>query len=676
MTIDPAGNVYATGSSNGSGTTPGAAQTQPGGGTCLFRTGIGPETFAPCPDVLIAKAGPDGNLVFGTLLGGDTSDSGAALAVDTAGEVFVAGYTGGALPTTAHAAISSSTTSTTFAAKLSADGSRFIYATYLPATAQTVSGIAVDTQGNAYVAGQTTTGHAYVTKLSPDGSAFLYDVVLAGSNRDGAVAVLPDSSGNVLVTGATSSPDFPVSSGAVQPYLAGPGNAFLARLSPAGQILFSTYLGGSGEDGPTALQTDSAGNIYLAGATSSFDFPTTPGAFQAAPIVPLWNTATPGGFIASLSPDGTALRYASYVMSLDNPNYGSGLGATSLTVTAAGEAYVGGTTGAGFPVTQTAPQICFHGPLDAFVAHLDPRGALLDATYTGGGQLGTAQALAVSSDGTSVLQAGSSSPVANNTLARIQFGGSGWSAPACLSPSPTHAATLYSDGGVAPGEFLSLTGSGIGPDAGVAYSPGGSAWQAPLQLAGVEVLFDGQAAPLLYAQSRQVNLQAPFELSGKTSTTIQLRYNGSLVGSMTVPLSGAAPGIFRMQEGVSAQAVAVNQDGTVNGPSHPAAPGSYVSIWGTGFGSIDPACATGGVNPYAAIDLNAAVSLSIYGAPIGEVVSAAYAGSAPGMACGVSQINFQVPSTAHGFTYLYPLVTLAGELPPYSSIAGAAIAVQ
>jgi uncharacterized protein (TIGR03437 family) len=191
--------------------------------------------------------------------------------------------------------------------------------------------------------------------------------------------------------------------------------------------------------------------------------------------------------------------------------------------------------------------------------------------------------------------------------------------------------------------------------------------RALLQLAGVEVLFDGQAAPLIYVQSRQVNALAPFELSGKTSTTIQLQYNGSLVGSMTVPVNAAAPGIFRSQPGVSSQAVAVNQDGTVNSSSNPAAPGSYVSIWGTGFGSIDPPCATGGLNPFAAVSLSSNVWITV-GWPGVETVSAAYAGSAPGMACGVDQINLLVPSSVHGLTYLYPF----GD----SSFTQATIAVQ
>jgi uncharacterized protein (TIGR03437 family) len=672
--IDASGNVYSTGQSNGSVVTPGAAQTQSGGGTCLRSIGIGPALPEPCPDAYAAKVDANGNLVFSTLLGGPTYDAGTALAVDAAGNVFVAGTTVGSFPTTVNAAIPASTTSKTFAAKISADGSRFIYVTYLPDAAQSASAIAVDSQGNAYVAGWTTTSHAYVTKLNPEGSAFLYNVMLAGSQREMAMAARPDAAGNLLVAGWTMSPDFPVTSGVVQPYLHGTQNIFVTKLSPSGRILFSTDLGGTGDDIPNALQTDSAGNIYIAGSTTSLNFPTTAGTFQPAPIVPLWNTGSPGGFIASLSPDASAIRYASYVMSVDNPNSGSGVGATALAVTAAGESYVAGTTGAGFPVTQSAPQTCFHGPLDAFVAHLNAQGGLVEATYAGGGQLESSQALAVESDGSILLQTSSFASVPD-TVARIRFGGSGWTAPACLSPSPTHAATMFSDGSLAPGEFLSLTGFGIGPDTGVAYSAAGAEWQAPLELAGVVVSFDGQAAPLLYAQSRQVNVLAPFELNGKTSTNIQLQYNGSLVGSMTVPVSAGSPGIFRSQPGVSSQAVAVNQDGTVNSSSNPAAPGSYVSIWGTGFGSIDPPCATGGLNPFPAVNLNSNVTISASGAPIGETVPAAYAGSAPGMACGVDQINFQLPSSAHGPTYLYPAV-MFGEPPVYSSLPGATIAVQ
>src|SRR5439155_17148900 len=183
--------------------------------------------------------------------------------------------------------------------------------------------------------------------------------------------------------GQTSSPDFPVSPAAVQSRLAGTQNVFVAKLDASGQVVFSTYLGGSATDAPTVVRTDSKGNIYLAGETTSLDFPATPGTFQPTPVVPLWNNSGPGGFIAVLTANGNALVYSSYVMSLDR---GLHRGVTQLAVTASGEAYVAGVTWAGFPVTTSAPQICLDGSIvhegltldgaNVFVAHLDPYGAL------------------------------------------------------------------------------------------------------------------------------------------------------------------------------------------------------------------------------------------------------------------------------------------------------------
>jgi len=638
--IDGAGNVYNTGTSWVFNTpvTPGAAQTQPGG---LCSSGLPLLLTYPCSNAYIAKSDASGNLVFGTLLGGQSNDTGTSLAVDAAGNVFVAG-TGGAVPITPNAA--SSTASANFAAKLSADGSRFLYVTYLPNAGPAAPSIAIDSAGNAYVAGQTTAGHAYVVKLNPAGTAFLYNVTLAGSAHDWASAIQVDSAGNAYVAGQTTSPDFPVTSGALQKTLAGVQNLFIAKLDSNGNTLFSSYLGGSGTDTANALQIDAAANIYVAGATTSFDFPTTSGAFEPTPIVPLWNNEGPGGFAVKLSSDGSALGYASYVMSIDYASEASYNGVTSLAVTPAGEAYLAGITGAGFPVTPSAPENCFNGPADAFVVHLDPHGALLDATYAGGGSPYLVEGIGVANDGSVLLQ---SFAWGYATIAQMRFGAAGWSAPGCLSPAVLNAATMSSDSTFAPGEFITLTGVGIGPKTGVAYTPDADG-RAPLALAGVQVLFDGQPAPLLYVQSQQINALAPFELAVESSPTITVEYNNATVGSTTAKVVEAYPGIFRLNPGVSAQAAAVNQDGTVNGPSNPAAPGSIVSIWGTGFGSIDPPCATGGLNPDAAVDLDQTVWLWDYkqGNP------AAYAGSAPGMLCGVDQINMVVPSYSQG-TYSF-----------------------
>jgi hypothetical protein len=471
----------------------------------------------------VGKADAAGNLVFGTLLGGSNYDYATALAVDSAGNVFVVGDTGGSFPTTANAAIRTSTASRVFAAKLSADGSRFVYSTYLPDTAWDASAVAVDSQGNAYVAGTTTTGHAFITKVNPDGSAFLYDDTLPGTNVEEATALVVDAAGNAVVTGLTSSMVVWVSPGILQALPGGSQNVFVIRLDAGGQVVFSKRLGGTAVETPRAVQLDSAENIYVAGQTTSLDFPTTPGSFQPAPIVPMWNNASPGGFIVKLSADGSAVLYSSYVMSLETP----GQGVTALAVTASGEAYVGGSAGAGFAVTESAPQICLGGSADVFVAHLDPRGALLEATYVGGPHADSAQALALANDGSVMLAGYPSDSTGLTTFSRIRFGGPGWSAPACLSPDALNAATLHSEGsGIAAGEFITLTGFGIGPKNGVAYQPDAQG-QPPRQLAGVQVFFDGVPAPLLYAQSRQVNVLVPFELSGKGSTNVVVQYNGT-----------------------------------------------------------------------------------------------------------------------------------------------------
>jgi hypothetical protein len=417
--FDAAGNLYSFGSGP---VTAGAAQTLNGGGLCVTGGGFF-TVLGPCPDAYVAKVDPSGNLVWGTYLGGPTGDQAAALAVDGAGNAFVTGGTGGSFPTTANAAIAVSTTARAFAAKISADGSRVLYSTYLPDTVLGTSAIAIDPHGNAYIAGLSSTRHAVVVKLNADGSAFLYNVYLAGSNLDYAAAILPDAAGNVIVAGLTTSPDFPVSSGALQRHLMGTQNLFIAKLDSSGSVVFSTYLGGSGTDTPAALQTDSAGNIYVAGQTTSLDFPTTSGSFEPAATVPLWNNSSPAGFVAAIGADGRTLSWSTYVTSVDSST-GSYRGVTQLAVTASGEAYIAGLAGAGFPVTAAAPQICFDAAdpyFDAFVAHLDTHGALLEASYAGQSVL-FPYALSVPGDGSVLLASFSTS---GNMRSQLRFGGAG-----------------------------------------------------------------------------------------------------------------------------------------------------------------------------------------------------------------------------------------------------------
>jgi uncharacterized protein (TIGR03437 family) len=654
-TIDTAGNVYVTG--GGSPVTPGAAQTQPGGGECVTGGQFVP-VLQPCPDAQVTKFDAAGNLAFSTLLGGPTADTATALAIDAAGDVYLTGTTGGQFPITANAA--GSAASTAFAAKISADGSTVLYATYLPISMAAPSGIAVDPQGNAYVAGKTADGHGLLIKIQRDGSAFLWNARFAGSGQDAASAVVLDPAGNILVAGRTTSSDLPTTSGVYQPDLAGTQNLFLAKLDASGKLLFMTYLGGSGADSANLITTDAVGNIVVAGATTSPDFPTTPNAFLPAAMVPLWNITSPGGYAARLTPDGRSLLWSSYVLSSDG-HATLQTGVTSLAVGPSGDLYLGGIAGSGFPVAASAPQPCLGSqPLDAFVAHVDAAGVLRDATYLADANL--QQGLAVTADGAVLAAWHLSGP--SMSLAQIRFGGPGWTSPACLSQAALNAATLDTRGYLAPGEILTLSGFGVGPDTGAAW-PGGSN-APPLTLGGVQVLFDNRPAPLLYAQSRQVNVLAPGSLTPGGFTSVSLTHRGAVVGRFTAPVSGGEPGLFRLQPNVSRQALAANEDGTLNSADNPAAAGATVTLWGTGFGALSPACAIGG--PNAPGPVNLAPGYNVVLNPGGRIGTIEYAGGAPTLLCGVYQIDLQIPASVHPG----PLLLIPGAVAPAGVNAGLA----
>ena len=219
----------------------------------------------------------------------------------------------------------------------------------------------------------------------------------------------------------------------------------------------------------------------------------------------------------------------------------------------------------------------------------------MDATYLGdtaGGNVTFIGGLVPLSDGT-VLIAWRDSPI--GVVSKVQFGAGGWTAPACLSNDVLNSATQSGLDGIAPGELISLTGFGIGPDTGVAYQPDAQG-NVPAQLAGVQVLFDGIAVPILYVQSRQINAIAPAGLTVNGTTQVMVKYNNQQFGPAVAQVIFGYPGIFRLQIGQSAQAVALNQDGTLNGPANPAPRGSVVAVWGTGYGQTNPPCQSGGLN--------------------------------------------------------------------------------
>ena len=345
-------------------------------------------------------------LNYSTYLGGSGEDSAEGIAVDAKGAIYVSGTTGSAdFPTANALQRAGGGVSDAFVAKLSADGTTLIYATYLGGSASegeiaqpAGKTIAVDAAGAAYVAGVTQSSDfpvvralqdrfkgdvdAFVAKLSADGSRLIYSTYLGGSKSEAYAAIAIDPTGAAHISGTTSSTDFPTTASAFQPnwMVDSEAHAFVAKLTPDGTALaYSTYLGGSGVDVARGIAVDALGAAYVVGITTSGDFPTV-NPFSGVKRGGDWDA-----FVTKLAPDGKRLIYSTY---LGGTDYEDGFG---IALDASGAAYViGETTSGDFPTKN--PLQPEHGgttasrsDLDAYVVKLAPAGnAMVYGTFLGG----------------------------------------------------------------------------------------------------------------------------------------------------------------------------------------------------------------------------------------------------------------------------------------------------
>lgn len=420
-------------------------------------------------------------LLYSTYLGGVHDDQGMSIALDAEGNAYIAGFSASEnFPVSANAFQLDRKhiglyVYNAFITKLSPNGT-VLYSTFIGGNGTAggtcgagfagdcAQGIAVDAEGNAYLAGLTSSSDyptttdafqptygggltdAFVTELSSDGSALVYSTFLGGSGAENAQALTLDSQGAVYVVGNAGSGGFPATPGAFQTQNKGSDNGFVAKLDTtqngAKSLIYSTYLGGHGNmtyGGLFAIAVDSNGRAVVGGQTQASDFPTTTNALIKT--VTTNSSCSPNdpphsfGTISKLSPDGSRLLYSTYFggTHIHQEGFrGCDQGVQALTLDSQGNIYISGFTNTDdFPGVSTNSAINSFGccTFQAFAAKLKSDGSALDyATYMGGrnDQSFMGRQMTVDSNGNALtvgLTSGTQLPTTNNAINKTSGGG-------------------------------------------------------------------------------------------------------------------------------------------------------------------------------------------------------------------------------------------------------------
>lgn len=243
--------------------------------------------------------------------------------------------------------------------------------------------------------------------------------------------------------------------------------------------------------------------------------------------------------------------------------------------------------------------------------------------------------------------------------------------PATLASSGIVNSASYAGGRVSPGEIVTIYGSFAGPAKLMTAQLDGKGFLTR-SLDGAQVLFDGAPTPLIYASAGQMSAVVPYDITGKAATQIQISYQGQLSNSVTLPVADALPGIFTSDSTGKGQGAILNQDGTVNSPSQPAAAGSVVVLYATGEGQTNPGGSNGKLGD---APLPTPIGQPVIAMVGGVSARVLYAGGAPGLVAGLLQVNLQLPGNVAagnavpvtlsiGGSTSQPGVTLAIRPPP------------
>ncbi len=513
-------------------------------------------------------------------------------------------------------------------------------------------GVAVDSSGNLYVAD---TGNNVVRKIAPGGVITNFaGNGTAGFGGDGGAAtsaqlngpqgLAVDASGNLYIADAGNARIREVSGGTITT-VAGSGTAGFSGdggSATGAQLNF-----------PSAVAVDAAGNLYIADFSNN----------RIRKVSGATITTIAGNGNAGFSGDGGQATSAQLntprgvAVDASNTIYIADTGNNLVRrVTAGGAIFTLAGNGApgfsGDGGSATAAQVgnpaavAVDAGANVYIADGSARVRKVFSTGTivtiaGNGALG------YSGDGGAATSASLSAPSAialnaanvyladtgNNAVRLLRFAGFGLTIGAV-----TNGATNL-PGAISPGEIVVIYGSGLGP-AQPAFFQSGANGLVSTTAGGTSVFFSGSPGPVLYASANQVAAIVPYAISGSSAQVI-VQFQGQPSAPVAVAVAPATPALFTLDSSGKGQAAAINnRDGSVNGPSHPASAGDVVQLYATGTGQTNPPGTDGELTtvPFPLVALPVTVTIG------GQSVTQSFAGNAPGIVAGVTQINVPIPN--------------------------------
>lgn len=716
LAVDRNGNAYIGGSTRSINfpTTTGSWRER--------GTGVAPDA-----DGFLFKLGTNGNtLVYSTRVGAKGADTVNAVAVDGNGAAYVTGQTSSSdYPVTSEDVVQSVRKGfdDAFVTKFSENGSSLVWSTLLGGDSDsfivgTEAGrvIAVDRIGSVYVAGITTLrdfpitpnaiqdthlgqSDVFFTKIQPDGKKILYSTFLGGEGLDTVQGIYIEPSGtNVYLVGGTTSARYPTTRNALQTFSNGgqpvARDGFVTKINASGQMVYSTFFGGNGDDQVNGIVADDAGNAYVIGTTSSTDLATTIDALQKN--VAGDATREPyDAFVAYLDPLGSRTTWATY---LGGPRNEEG---NAITRDSRGNLFVAGyTQSSGFPLTPNALQrTTGFGTNTAFIARIgDQRASASQLVIVSGNQQRGNQGTALPQQLVVELRDEFNVPIINQ---RVEFAANtGLVTPAVVFTDnqgraragvtlPDRPGTMIVTATAAsiPAVRFELTSLRVGPplpeissggvvSAGLStpalrvlatnsiatvfgdrFAPAGTnviagpdnfiQGKVPTNLAGICVTVDGVAARILAVTEKQINFIVP-ELTRVGTVPVQVLTDCGRVAELKsdpqeIEVRNNAPEFFYASAIPGGRSLVSAVDAATGRALTAARPGQVISIYGTGFGPTNPPVGTGELAPGIANTVEPPI-VSFDGRPL-DAANILYAGVTPGLA-GVYQLNLIVPLNA------------------------------